>query len=101
MHLAASRSSALLVAALEGKIPVVDPEAVEMAWYSWWEECGFFKPRRPEGENQGKNMPRISFFLFGVGLKAKDSKEFHTTIKKKHQLLIFGDFPPWLPMMIQ
>jgi len=22
-----------------------DPEAVEMAWYGWWEECGFFKPR--------------------------------------------------------
>ena len=22
-----------------------DPEAVEMAWYSWWEKCGFFKPR--------------------------------------------------------
>eukprot|EP00667_Euglena_gracilis_P001454 EG_transcript_1453 len=22
-----------------------DPEAVEMAWYAWWEESGYFKPR--------------------------------------------------------
>lgn len=27
-----------------------DPVAVESAWYSWWEESGFFKPQyAPDG----------------------------------------------------
>ena len=26
------------------KPPRYTPKAVEAAWYSWWEKCGFFKP---------------------------------------------------------
>lgn len=30
-----------------------NPKAVESAWYSWWEKCGFFKPEY--GDNDGSN----------------------------------------------
>jgi valyl-tRNA synthetase len=31
-----------------------NPKAVEAAWYSWWEKCGFFRPELANGQLKPK-----------------------------------------------
>lgn len=40
-----------------------DPLAVESAWYSWWQKCGFFKPEYSNKDEYNKNKKPFSIVM--------------------------------------
>ena len=41
-------------------------EAVEAAWYAWWEKEGFFKPEYANGGKLDKNMDKNQIYMLCI-----------------------------------